>query len=710
MEKSKFKLLIIIAVVFVAMAALSACSKAPSATDAPAPAPTQACPPATPCPNVPESVSAPFEEAWKNSPHADASAEAFLHWNEENPAEVPAACAKCHSSPGFLDYVGADGSEMFKTDANAPVGTVITCVTCHNDATMALDTVNFPSGVVLTGLGNEAVCMTCHQGLASKVQVDEAITKAGVADDDTVSADLGFINIHYFAAAVSRYGTEVKGGYEYEGMTYDTLFEHVPGIQTCTDCHNPHSTEIKIDTCKKCHGTETVADLHNVREPSSAVDYDGDGNISEGIYDELEGLKAMTLTAMQAYAADVAGAPIVYDSATYPYFFADANANGTIDEGEGKYVSWTPRLLKAAYNLQTVTKDPGGYAHGGKYLIQLLHDSISSLNEKLATPVDLSKAARNDAGHFASNAEPWRHWDADGEVPGTCAKCHSADGLPQFLHNGTNIAMEPTSGLYCETCHNTAAFPALYQVETVTFPNGAKLGFPDSPNANLCLSCHQGRESTVSVNRVIGTTPDDQISETLRFLNVHYFAAGATLFGTEAKGVYEYEGKTYVGQFIHVNGFSTCIDCHDQHALEVQVAACSGCHSTMDPKTIRLSSLEDYDGDGDVKEGIAGEIETMAEKLYLALQEKAAAGGNPLVYDANAYPYYFADANANGMLDEGESGYATWTPRLLKAAYNYQYVQKDPGAFAHNGTYIMQILFDAIEDVGGSTTGMVRPQ
>jgi hypothetical protein len=47
-------------------------------------------------------------------------------------------------------------------------------------------------------------------------------------------------------------------------------------------------------------------------------------------------------------------------------------------------------LLKAAYNYQMSVKDPGDFAHGNKYIVQLLHDSIASLNEKLAAPVDLS--------------------------------------------------------------------------------------------------------------------------------------------------------------------------------------------------------------------------------------------------------------------------------------------------------------------------------
>ena len=41
-----------------------------------------------------------------------------------------------------------------------------------------------------------------------------------------------------------------------------------------------------------------------------------------------------------------------------------------------------------------------------------------------------------------------------------------------------------------------------------------------------------------------------------------------------------------------------------------------------------------------------------------------------------------------------------WTPRLMKAAYNYQFVFKDPGAYAHNPTYATQLLHDALADLG----------
>ncbi len=152
---------------------------------------------------------------------------------------------------------------------------------------------------------------------------------------------------------------------------------------------------------------------------------------------ELEGLREMLNTAMQAYANEVSGTPIVYNADSYPYFFIDANADGAIDDGDAeRYNAWTPRLLKAAYNYQVSKKDPGAFAHGGKYIIELMHDSIMDLNEAIAEPVDLSNAHRIDAGHFAGSEEAFRHWDEDGAVPGSCAKCHSSGGLPMFLERG----------------------------------------------------------------------------------------------------------------------------------------------------------------------------------------------------------------------------------------------------------------------------------
>jgi hypothetical protein len=426
--------------------------------------------------------------------------------------------------------------------------------------------------------------------------------------------------------------------------------------------------------------------------------------MEEGIYYELEGLQDKLFQGIQAYAAEVVGTPIVYDVAAYPYFFIDSDESGDVSGEEAAYPNrfnqWTPRLLKAAYNFQTSKKDPGAYAHGGKYMIQLVYDSIMDLNEALSTPVDMEGTHRIDHGHFAGSEEAFRHWDEDGAVSASCATCHSAEGLPFFIEHGVQIEQPISNGLACETCHMSLENLEVYAIEEVVFPSGATVS-SDDPNANMCLTCHQGRSSTGTVDAAVEGLEPDAPAE-LRFINIHYFAAGATLFGNEVQGAYQYPDKAYVGQFAHVDPYNTCTECHNIHALEVKADECAACHNVEDPHAIRISST-DYDGDGDTEEGIAGEIETMAEALYAAMQDYAAGteGVDPIEYNSARYPYFFNDA--------GDS-YATWTPNLLKAAYNYQYAQKDPGAFAHNPAYVIQVLYDSIEATGGDVSGMTRPE
>ena len=745
----KAKYLLIGALMLLLVVLLAACSPAPAPAtpcpDCPTCPEAPACPECPACPAPPEPVVAdvPFEEEWANSPHNDAEAEAFAHWNEDDPAEVPTNCAKCHTSAGYQEYV-ATGQGEVSAAIPAPAGT-IQCVTCHNEATATLTSVKFPQtyvpeeggdpvNVELTGLGPEARCMVCHQGRASTSTVNDSLARFGedldpdavpapVTDSSGNEVSLGFINIHYFPAGATLYGTEVKGGYQYEGKTYDGKFRHVEGIETCVGCHDQHSLEIRIEKCAECHeGVASVEDLRNVRMQGSLADYDGDGDVTEGIAAELAGVQEVLYAGIQEYAKSVAGAPIVYNPATYPYYFTDTNENGTADEGEEGYVNWTPRLEKAAYNYQMSVKDPGAFAHNAKYMIQLMYDSTEDLNAELGT-IDMAAMQRQDPGHFAGNTEPFRHWDEEGMVEAGCVKCHQAEGVPQFLENGTNIAMEPSNGFMCTTCHNSAEWPARYVVESVTFPGGAEVSFGGvdadgnfvADESNLCMLCHQGRSSTASVNRALADKDPETPDSSIRFTNIHYFAAGATLFGGDVEGAYQYEGKEYVGQNV-THPLNKCKDCHDVHALQIKLEACATCHSgasdPADPKTYRMDTT-DYDGDGDVTEGISAEIDAFAEQLYAGIQAYAKDKGTPILYNAAAYPYFFVDADENGEADVNDTGaaigYNAWTPTLLTAAYNYQYYQKDPGAFTHNPKYVLQFLFDSIGAVGGDTAGFTRP-
>jgi len=361
-------------------------SPAPAAVAAPAPAAPVAAAPAGMIPLT----DVPFYAEWASSPHANRAAEAFNHWNKEK--VIPAECARCHSTPGLLDYLGADGTAAGVVDHPAPIGTVIACIACHNSKTRALTSVTFPSGLKVSNLGADARCMTCHQGVESTNSVNRAAANLG---DDEVNPKQMFINVHYRAAGATLYGHLARVAYEYAGKTYAGRLRHREPYTHCTTCHDLHTVAVKVSACAACHKEVTdKASLHLIRV--SKEDHDGNGNASEGIAEEIDHQRAKLLAAIQDYASSVVKKPIVYDAEEYPYFFIDRNGNGVPDKDElkfpNKYNGWTPRLLKAAYNYQFVTKDPGAFAHNPTYTLQILYDSLADLGAKVK--VDLARTKR----------------------------------------------------------------------------------------------------------------------------------------------------------------------------------------------------------------------------------------------------------------------------------------------------------------------------
>jgi hypothetical protein len=307
---------------------------------------------------------ASVEEKWAASAHANAEARSFTRWDDNDPAAIPAHCAKCHSTPGYLDYLGADGSTPGQVDAPAPTGTTVQCDACHNDVAKTKDFALMPSGLEVGGLGMESNCMECHQGRASTVQVDEAV--AGL-DPDTVETDLSLPNLHNQAPGATQYGVEAVGGYEYEGKTYLPRYQHVAGFNTCITCHDAHLLQVPVETCSACHlGVKTAEDLPHIR--TSRTDFDGDGDVAEGLASEIATVQGYLWRSMQLYAAFTEGAEFI--------LLEDGRF---VDKDGESYATWTPRLLKAAYNYTYSAKEPGSYGHNGRYIIQLLYDSIEDL-------------------------------------------------------------------------------------------------------------------------------------------------------------------------------------------------------------------------------------------------------------------------------------------------------------------------------------------
>jgi len=252
--------------------------------------------------------------------------------------------------------------------------------------------------------------------------------------------------------------------------------------------------------------------------------------------------------------------------------------------------------------------------------------------------------------------------------------------------------------------------------------------------SNLCMNCHQGRASKFSIDSQAAGTPP------FTFTNIHYFPVGAILFGTEAKGAYEYEGKTYAGKRVwpnHNGRFGTCVQCHmgsvglcddcptgecDHNVQTPNPADCVLCHGMdssqpypgNDPAKFKFSGIRpgttpDYNANGNTEESLETEIRVLEAALYTQIQNYAAnVLAIPVVYDGHTYPYWFKDKNGNGIGDgPGEINYGNqfrgFDAKLLKAAYNYQASIKEPHGYIHNSRYVAQFLVDSIADLGGNT-------
>lgn len=349
------------------------------------------------------------------------------------------------------------------------------------------------------------------------------------------------------------------------------------------------------------------------------------------------------------------------------------------------------------------------------------------------------------SGHANYTGEPFIHWDEDGDVSTSCAKCHSKDGFIDFTMDGTvDAAAKLGTTISCGACHIDGDSPDLYNVgaltlfdDPVVYPEVANVAFPDDSvvthskgdASNICMNCHQGRASG---DTITNATPNTVVQvpdyDSFDFINRHYFAAAAINFGSAVTAGYEYAGQTYVGEMTfpsHPATLDTCIECHLQegtfnHAFEPDLVRCTACHTgatTFEEIGLPFGAADvDYDGNG-VGESFQLEIDGLKATLLTEIQAYARVTlSAPIVYQAGAYPYFFNDTNDNGVVDPGEAifpnRYRAFDDMLLQAAYNYHSAQ-DPCGDIHNYKYVIQTIYDSADVLNngafdGSVPG-IRP-
>lgn len=320
--------------------------------------------------------------------------------------------------------------------------------------------------------------------------------------------------------------------------------------------------------------------------------------------------------------------------------------------------------------------------------------------------------------HSSYNSPSFTHWNEDGAVPPACAACHSETGMLDWLgaDDSAPLSVEHPGTINtvigCASCHVSEA----EALDAVPFPSGVTIAGLGA--SATCTVCHQGRASTGDVLSATEGMDLDAVAADLSFINVHYGVAAAVMQGAEVRGGFQYPGRDYVGRFNHVPSANTCVACHDPHTTEVATEGCLACHQGVDDITGIRTRHADFDGDGANAGGIRQEIDGLHAILYDAIRTYAReVAKTPIGYAPESYPYFFIDADADGAIGPEEvaypNRYASWTPRLLIAAYNYQLVAKDEGAWVHNPAYALQLLHDSVVNLGEQvpieTGGIERP-
>jgi len=326
-----------------------------------------------------------------------------------------------------------------------------------------------------------------------------------------------------------------------------------------------------------------------------------------------------------------------------------------------------------------------------------------------------------------------------------CNQCHHGLGSIDFQKDvqGTPDAsvLWGDATHTCWTCHEPHAskidanvrLPVKLSinprfVDPVKNPRGSIDKFLDGTNipsgvgtGKICLFCHQGRESGLTVYMNISgrgvdpyTDPDKIIAggAGISFQNPHYLESGAVLW---SKNTWEFTFNGVPQRYssgIPLHQQQNCTGCHmgeaspngleGGHTWRPRIEVCQQCHPGVNSFP-DIPASADFDGDGVVESAFA-EIGTIGDPVLgdsgLFGQLKAALAAKGISYNPNSYPYFFTATGGS---------FTAWTSNTLAAAFNLSFFFKSGNCSPyHNVFYTAQILQDSLRALAVTPTG-VRP-
>jgi hypothetical protein len=611
-----------------------------------------------------------------------------------SPAKLAPSCMSCHQFTHPLTWSDTPGEHGWQYGADQAVGT-ISCEACHGGPTLA--------GAVPPGTAPS--CGTCHTWpVASGNHFlatapawgnngsgwDQPCQRCHVSDgfrdyiggfwgDMGILGDLNYLSGSFNGSNTTTAGTGLAGAY-------------ASGTLKCQACHNPQSEP-----------TDSFPGITQVRFPSmnlATTDktdglcgqcHQGRGS-TPGVNAYLNVLAASANQGLVSVTLTATGGSVGATTSTL-------NANGLVASA---FKGFT------AIFAGNVTPDLNGTTCG------VVDNTTTTITLGCVLPVapgaeTVTLYPTATTGTTTSVTDSSRAWITNQWV-----------GRYVYLYNnkGAVSSIQPP---YAKITANTAT--------SLTF-------------ATASASVVAGQFYQIVPNEA---AVDGQLSGAA-FQDGHNLVAAATFFGGNAAGYYEYAitwdplptgsaTKTYLRLGSHSG--AVCTNCHDAHGLAIPTTfTCGfGCHATHAGTSdqtmagLRLKTGRWYMSGTD--QGVYQNFLQMRALLYTAIQRYSLAKGNVgagtavICFNDGAGGDSFFLGTAEGQSDGGCStllwgkpgSNTAYTPRLLRAVYDYRLLVQDPGAWAHNPRYATEIMYDAIRDLNMgiqpasqiNMTGWLRP-
>ncbi len=699
-------------------------------------------------------------------------------------------CESCHG--GGAQHNGIGPFPVTLNSGISDAAKAARCAQCHDGVTTYQGKIaplssspNFSNGnhgnPFSAEEAHEAKCARCHSHegailygkdgfTGDRVVLDNTAYQPVLARDPETFNTIKCATCHEHGANLRQTKTRDAAG---NIVTWDPNKNKVTDqYDVCTSCHTMEVTNPNDATKSRIIGSGNILQVYSSSSVQSGVT--GFKNVSTAAYyhntswyrtlpsthyDQPESRTTASGTVIEGYVVRKNTKNPCFDCHGHEFKTntrrVDPSASATVKTRENTtYIDWAES------------------AHAGKLLKQKVAAAAANIPNPALTGAarDTARRAQVDAvikaGVTDAIGPGWTHYNWD-QTTGTgnrasCQRCHTSTGASNFMknpagYNSANNSFSHLAGwtaaagsnqnelLYCWGCHSNAGTGKLYEpgartetysavVASATSTTGtvATVAYPDIKGSNVCMTCHVGREVGQNIKNI---TDSDGV---LGFVNSHYLAAGATLFGQSG---YTYTGMSYTAPtfFAHdkigtaaAPGTGTngpCVSCHMTSPKKHIFTNVSTSTAGVIGKITSTSCVSCHTGGFALT---AASLEAEHEEYKAALEGLKGALAAKGIFFGESHPYFFTapynpayvevgncttnlpvfnwnyggtytyvwDATAKNCTTAGSigtPGTASTFKDVMGAAFNLNLLLHDPGGYAHNRFYAKRLIWDSID-------------